>query len=100
MIALSVVSSLNSICDAISQMFASISSMYLNLCFAVILQYCTAELIVYKLQDYVNSKRSNTKALYTFLQILKLHVLNYIIITCVYFNIHCIELKQRPFNSA
>ena len=46
----------------------------------------------------LDSKRSNTLALYGFLWLLKLHVFNYKIVTYGY--LKYTALGQRPFNSA
>ena len=66
------------------QIFALVSSIYLKLfSVATPMLYCK-----YFLSYRLDSKKSNTLALYTFLQRLILHVFNYAIITYGYFNIH------------
>ena len=65
------------------QIFASVSSVYLELCaVALPMLYCNTFWVT-----RLNSKRSNTLALYTFLRRLMFHVFNYTIITYVCFNI-------------
>ena len=72
------------------QIFASVSSIYLKLCSVAIPMYIANTFRVTRL----DSKRSNTLALYAFLWQLILHVFNYMIITYGYFNIQSWDINH------